>query len=91
MPTHLNQILTSRHGLLHQVDKSKTTMGNYDHEGEEIHLETPHMLVRSPSCHCHGQPSSQSSNLRRLLGKARYEAPSHLCRKSSDQRSGRGS
>ena len=87
-----SQILISRHRLLDQVDRSKTTARNYDQWGGEIHLEIPHLQVRPPIRHCHWQRHLiQSSDLWWLPGKARHQAPSHLCWTSSDQRLGRGS
>ena len=80
-----SQILTSRHQLLHQMDRSKTTPGNYDQRGGKIHLETLHLPVWPPIRNCHQQRHSiQSSDLWRLPDKTRHQAPSHLCRSSSD-------
>ena len=81
-----SQIFTSRHRLLHQVDISKTTVGNYGQWGGEIHPETPYMHVQLSIRHCQGQwHSIQNSDLWRLLDKARFQAPCHLYQTSSNQ------
>ena len=87
-----NQIPISHHQLLHQVNRSKTTARNCSQRGGEIHPKTPHLQVWPPIHHCNRQRHSiQSWDLRKLPDKARHQAPSHLCRTSSDQRLGRGS